>query len=95
MSSKTGEAESRLRLDTLLELRWCSIAVQTMAVLIASVGFNLNFNYRLCLLLTAASAIANIVLGRSHPGSYRLKVTGAAAILSFDIILLSSLAFCS
>lgn len=93
MKSNIGEAESRLRLDTLLELRWCSIAVQTMAVLIASVGFNLNFNYRLCLLLTAVSAIVNVVLGRSRPPSYRVKVAGAAAILSFDIALLTGLLF--
>ena len=93
MSNKIGEAESRLRLDTLLELRWSSIAVQTMAVLIASVGFNLNFNYRLCLLLIASSAVANIVLGHSRPGGARLKVTGAAAVLSFDIALLTGLLY--
>lgn len=93
MKATSGAAESRLRLDTLLELRWCSIAVQTIAVLIASVGFNLPFNYRLCLVLVAISAIINVVLGRARTGSHRLNVSSASAILAFDITLLTTLLY--
>ncbi|MFC5507561.1 ActS/PrrB/RegB family redox-sensitive histidine kinase [Bosea massiliensis] len=93
MTSKVGEADSRLRLDTLLDLRWCSIAIQTMAILVASVGFNLTFNYRLCLLLTATSAVLNVVLGRSQPKGSHVRISAAATILAFDIALLTALLF--
>jgi len=93
MKAISGAAQSRLRLDTLLELRWCSIALQTIAVLVASVGFNLTFNDRLCLVLIAASAIVNVVMGRARAASYRLYVPGAFAVLAFDIALLTTLLF--
>lgn len=93
MKAINGAAQSRLRLDTLLELRWCSIALQTIAVLVASVGFNLPFNDRLCLVLIAASAIVNVVLGRARAASYRLYVPGASSVLAFDIALLTTLLF--
>lgn len=93
MSSSIGRTESRLRLDTLLELRWCALAAQTLAVLVATVGFALSFNYRLCLVLIAIAGITNVVLRKTQPPAYRVKVSEAALILGFDIISLSALLF--
>lgn len=93
MTPALDRTESRLRLDTLLELRWCSLGAQTLAILIASVGFDLPFNYRLCLVIVAIGGITNIVLKQAQPARNQVRVTDATLILVFDILALSAIIF--
>jgi two-component system sensor histidine kinase RegB len=88
-----GSHARRLRVDTLVRLRWLAIAGQSAAVL--GTFFVLNFNLPLgpCLLGIGVSAALNIVLRLQLPRTHRLADEPAAALLAFDILQLSALLF--
>ena len=68
-----GRHARRLRLDTLVRLRWLAIAGQSAAVL--STWFILGFDLpiALCFLVIAASAGLNLYLRLRFPLSQRLR----------------------
>ncbi len=88
-----GHHARRLRLDTLLRLRWLAIAGQTVAVLIIYGLLNFDVPISLCFVAIAASAWLNIGLRLRFPLTQRLKDLSAFALLSFDILQLSGLLF--
>lgn len=85
--------DSRLRLQTIVRLRWFAVAGQTLAVLICHfvLSFKLPLGY--CLLLIALSAWLNIYLRMRISGRHRLGETNAMVLLGYDIVQLAGLLF--
>jgi two-component system, sensor histidine kinase RegB len=83
----------RLRLDTLVRLRWLAVTGQSAAV--AGVHFGLGFPlpFGPCFLIIAASALVNLALRIRYPASYRLSDNAATLLLGFDILQLAALLY--
>lgn len=83
----------RLRLDTLVRLRWLAVTGQSAAV--AGVHFGLGFSlpFGACFLLIAVSAWLNLALRIRYPASHRLSDDAATFLLAFDILQLALLLF--
>jgi two-component system sensor histidine kinase RegB len=88
-----GRRSRRLRVDTLIRLRWLALCGQTVAVLLVHYGFGFPIPFGLCLLIIAISAWLNIFLRLRFGRSDRLKDTPAAFMLAYDILQLSLLLF--
>ena len=83
----TGMRESqRLRLATLVRLRWLSVAGQVAACV--SVAWILEWSFPVlpCFALIATSVGLNLYLASRYSGSFRLSSTAALAVLAFDIL---------
>ena len=76
----------RLRLATLIRLRWLSVAGQTSACV--CVAWVLWWPYPIapCLALIGLSVALNLYLASRYSGSYRLSSKAALAVLTFDIV---------
>jgi two-component system sensor histidine kinase RegB len=83
----------RLRLDTLVRLRWLAVIGQSVAV--AGVHFGLGFSlpFGLCFIVIAISALLNITLRISFPMSHRLSNSAAWMLLAYDVLQLAALLF--
>ncbi len=86
-----GHDARRLKLDTLVRLRWLAIAGQTAAVAGVHLGLGFPLPFGWCLFLIAASALLNVALSIRHPASYRLSDDAATFLLAFDILQLAAL----
>src|SRR5687767_12775652 len=60
----------RLRLDTLVRLRWLAVAGQSAAVAIVHFGLGYPLPFGACLFVIAVSAALNAVLSIRYPASY-------------------------
>jgi two-component system sensor histidine kinase RegB len=85
------QRRGRLRLRTLLLLRWLAIAGQTIAVLVVALGLKHPIPLGACLGVIAASAWLNVILSLALPGRHLAKDWEAAAQLSFDVVQLGLL----
>ncbi len=81
----------RLRLRTLLNLRWLAIIGQTTAVLFVYGGLGLELPLALCLGAIAVSAWLNIFLSFWLPSQRLAEEWEAAAQLAYDILQLAFL----
>jgi len=88
-----GEHARRLRLDTLVRLRWLAVTGQSAALLVTH--FLLGFQVPLGWAFTAvaASAWLNIWLRLRYPVNLRLEDKPAFYLLAYDIVQLSCLLF--
>ncbi len=88
-----GRRASRLRLDTLVRLRWLAVIGQSMAV--AGVHFGLGFAlpFGLCFVVIGISAWLNIALRIRYPVSHRLGDGAASILLAYDILQLAALLY--
>ena len=86
-----GRRARRLRVDTLVRLRWLAVAGQSAAVLITHFGFGFPLPAALCFLVIAASAWLNIGLRLRFAPNDRLDDKPASALLACDILQLSGL----
>src|SRR5918998_1067615 len=88
-----GQDARRLRLDTLVRLRWLAVAGQSAAV--AGVHFGLGFPlpFGLCFFIIAVSGAVNAVLSIRYPASHRLGDDAATLLLGFDILQLAALLY--
>src|SRR5689334_13614571 len=87
------QASNRLRLNTLIRLRWLAIFGQTAAVLIVGYGFSFPLPVSLCFVLIAAAAWLNVVLALRFPAAHRLTPLSALGILMFDATQLAGLLY--
>ena len=85
--------DSRLRLQTIVRLRWFAVAGQTLAVLICHFGLGFKLQLGYCLLLIALSAWLNVYLRLRISGRHRLGETNAMMLLGYDIVQLAGLLF--
>lgn len=84
---------SRLRLETLVAIRWLAILGQTLAVTVVAFVLGYEFQLALCLALIAMSAWLNVFLRLRYKASYRLPDKAAMALLAYDILQLSALLY--
>ncbi|HXZ15744.1 MAG TPA: ActS/PrrB/RegB family redox-sensitive histidine kinase, partial [Roseiarcus sp.] len=92
-SERLGREARRLRLSTLVGLRWLAVAGQTGAVLVGLFGFGFGLRAIPCLALVAASAALNLALRRLFRVSDQLTDRAATAVLAFDVLQLACLLF--
>ena len=83
----------RLRLDTLVRLRWLAIIGQSAAVGGVQFGLGFALPFGLCFAVIAASALLNLVLRIQFPASHRLGENVATLLLGFDILQLAALLY--
>jgi two-component system, sensor histidine kinase RegB len=88
-----GQDARRLRLDTLVRLRWLAIAGQSAAVAVVHFGLGFPLPFGLCFFVIAVSAAVNAVLSIRHPASHRLGDDAATLLLGFDILQLAALLY--
>jgi len=86
-------AQNRLRLRTLIVLRWMAIAGQLAAIIVAYFYFGLQLPVGLCCLVVGASVIANLVSTFVYPKNRRLTDLEAMLVLLFDLAQLSFLLY--
>ncbi|MGO4906869.1 sensor histidine kinase RegB [Pseudorhodobacter sp. W20_MBD10_FR17] len=86
-------AENRLRLRTLIVLRWMAIAGQLAAITVAYFYLGLGLPLGLCCLVVGASVIANLVSSVVYPMNRRLTDIEAMLVLLFDLAQLSFLLY--
>jgi two-component system, sensor histidine kinase RegB len=86
-------APGRLRLRTLVAIRWAAVLGQAAAVLVVELG--LGFELPLAPVATTifAAAVANVILAVTRPAQARLTDRQGALYLAFDILQLALLLF--
>ncbi len=90
-----GRRARRLRVDTLVRLRWLAVAGQSIAVIVTFFVLEFPLPVGWCFLLIAISAWLNIGLRLRYPVSHRLDDDAAFALLAFDILQLAGLLYLS
>ncbi|HEX2335455.1 MAG TPA: sensor histidine kinase, partial [Hyphomicrobiaceae bacterium] len=86
-------AESRLRLQTAVRLRWFGVIGQLLTVgfVYLVLGFPLPFG--ICLALIALSAWLNVFLRIRYPARTRLSTQFATGLLAYDVLQLAALLY--
>ncbi len=87
------QQSNRLRLNTLIRLRWLAIVGQSVAVVTVAYWLQFPMPIGLCFTLIAASAWLNLLLAFRYPAAHRLRPTAALAILVFDSLQLAGLLY--
>ena len=84
---------SRLRMQTIIRLRWFGVGGQLVTV--AAVYWWLGFDFPIgwCLALVSLSAWLNVYLRIRYPARYRLSRSFATALLAWDILELAALLY--
>jgi two-component system sensor histidine kinase RegB len=88
-----SEVSRRLRLTTLLRLRWLADAGQALAVLFTAYVLNFPLPTMACLALIGLSAALNIYLTFHYPQTHRLTPAASFGILAYDVMQLSGLLY--
>jgi two-component system sensor histidine kinase RegB len=83
----------RLRVRTLVTLRWLVVAGEAAALLIAGLGLGLRAPYSLCFAVVGAGAWLNLLTAVASPGQRVFRDREAAAQLGLDILQLGALLF--
>jgi two-component system sensor histidine kinase RegB len=85
--------DSRLRLHTIVRLRWIAVLGQLGAI--CTVYFLMGFRLPIgaCLTVIALSAWLNVFLAIWFPSRHRLSVTFATGLLAYDIVQLATLLY--
>lgn len=83
----------RLRIRTLIVLRWLGIVGQTIAILVVGLGLGFDIPYAWCLSLVALSAWLNILLLLGSPSQRLAKNWEATVQLGLDIAQLTALLY--
>lgn len=91
--SAADDPAGRVRLQTLVLLRWIAIIGQLLAILFVHFGLNFKLPLLPALAVVGISALLNIVLFIVYPTAKRLSEKGAAGYLAFDQIQLCILLF--
>jgi two-component system sensor histidine kinase RegB len=88
-----GPYESRLRMQTIVRLRWFGVLGQLGTVLFVYWGLGYDLPLGWCLLLIALSAWVNVGLRVLYPARHRLSPSFASAVLACDIVGLAALLY--
>lgn len=83
----------RLKLDTLVRLRWLAVAGQTVALLVVHFGLGYPVRLGFCFALVALSGWLNIVLKILSPETRRLSERMAAVQLGYDLFQMGGLLY--
>ncbi len=83
----------RLRMQTLVRLRWLAVCGQLLTVLIVALWLKFPLPLWPCLALIGVLAFANLGMALRYPPTYRLSTRAAFALLCLDLLQLSALLF--
>jgi two-component system sensor histidine kinase RegB len=83
-----GASNERLRLRTLVDLRWGAVGAQLIALLIARFPLGANFPLAACLGMVGLSSLFNLILVLALPPQRVLRQWEAVSQLGFDILQL-------
>ncbi|MBV9078806.1 MAG: ActS/PrrB/RegB family redox-sensitive histidine kinase [Methylobacteriaceae bacterium] len=92
-TTAVGQDARRLKLDTLVRLRWLAVMGQCLAVTVVHFGLGYRLPFGLCIALIGAAALINLWLRVRRPASYRLSPDVATSLLAFDVIQLAGLLY--
>ncbi|WP_167480575.1 ActS/PrrB/RegB family redox-sensitive histidine kinase [Mesorhizobium waimense] len=87
------QQSQRLRLNTLIRLRWLAIVGQSLTVLLVAYGLKFPLPVSMCFALIACSAWMNLWLTFRYPAAHRLTPLSALVILTFDSLQLAGLLY--
>ena len=87
------QGETRLRLQTIVRLRWLAVLGQSMTVVGAYWVLGIDLPIGGCLAIIALSAWLNVALRIRYPASQRLKSGYAFVMLAYDILQLAALLY--
>jgi two-component system sensor histidine kinase RegB len=93
LESQFGPGARRVRLDTLVRLRWLAIAGQLIAVTTVSLGFGYPLPLAACLGIIMLSFALNAWLWWLYPRPIRISDQRAAMVLGFDLLQLAGLLY--
>ena len=88
-----GSDESRLRMQTMIRLRWFGVGGQLVTILAVRLILGFDVPVGSCLALIAASAWVNVFLRVRYPARHRLSPPFATALLAYDILQLAALLY--
>ena len=88
-----GPLDSRLRMQTIVRLRWFGVLGQLATVVVVYWGLDFDLPVAPCLLLIALSAWVNVGLRILYPARHRLSPVFATAVLAYDIVGLAALLY--
>jgi two-component system sensor histidine kinase RegB len=88
-----ARASRRLRLDTLVKLRWLAVFGQGLAIAFVTLGLGFEVPLAPCIGLLTASVWLNIALRLRYPMSHRLSDRAASGLLAYDVLQLGALLF--
>ncbi|MGH6804923.1 MAG: ActS/PrrB/RegB family redox-sensitive histidine kinase [Methyloceanibacter sp.] len=87
------QGESRLRLQTIVRLRWLAVLGQSLTVIGSYWVLGIDLPIGGCLAVIALSAWLNVALRIRYPASQRLKSGYAFIMLGYDILQLAALLY--
>ncbi|MDO9416863.1 ActS/PrrB/RegB family redox-sensitive histidine kinase [Pararhizobium sp.] len=87
------QSSRRLRLQTLVRLRWLAVGGQSLTVIIIAFWFRFPLPLIACCSLIAFLAWVNFYLTIRYPPTHRLMPTSAFALLALDLTQLTALLF--
>lgn len=93
MPEEDRQSSRRLRLETLVRLRWLAVCGQTATVLIVALWLQFPLPVQACIALITALAIVNFYLMIRYPATHRIDPVAALALLGFDLLQLCALLF--
>ncbi|MBX2805039.1 MAG: ActS/PrrB/RegB family redox-sensitive histidine kinase [Hyphomicrobiales bacterium] len=93
LNDRIEVTESRLRLQTLIRLRWVAVFGQIAAVLFVYLGLGFNLPLLECVTAIGIAALFNLALQIYFPPSKRLLSIPAMVMLAFDLLQLSILLY--
>ena len=88
-----GAGHGRLRMRTLVTLRWTLIAGEVAILMVSGGLLGFNAPYAICFGLIGAAAWINLLTGVASPGQRMIADWEAAAQLGFDVAQISLLLF--
>lgn len=86
-----GRSARRLRVDTLIRLRWMAVIGQSVTVLLVYFVLKFPLPIASCFFAIAMSAALNVALRFRFPLNRRLDESSASILLAYDVIQLSLL----
>ena len=87
------QSDSRLRLQTIVRLRWFAVIGQTVAVAVVALWFRFPLPVGICLVFITCSAWLNVFLRVRFPARHRLGSALATGLLLYDIVQLAALLY--
>ncbi len=90
---RLGDGESRLRLQTIVRLRWLAVMGQLVALTVVFFGLGFPLPIGFCLGIIALSAWLNVFLTIRFPSRHRLSASFATLLLAYDILQLAALLY--
>ena len=92
-ASEFRHPERRVRLDTILRLRWLAVLGQLAAIFIVAQGLEFDLPIVPCLVIVSLSALLNLALQIAFNPMERMEPVHAAALLALNIVELAALLY--